>query len=128
MITYFHQNSSIEFGRGTFVFRLPNKETLLEMVNQGAETLVLPFGLAMTHPSDRFVKAMGRSVALSKMKNTLFILEDVKFLGTRSVFNFNTSVFSHGQTINIEVGLSICAKSNNVHIDYAFFSDVVNNY
>lgn len=109
MIKYFHDRH--KFYSGTIALEIPTKETLMKILTFNGIDLELNFGISKLHPNDQYCKKVGREVASSKMKPTLFYLKYIDIKDPESYsFAFSTMQY---QTIY----LTIHRNSNKVYFN-----------
>lgn len=104
----------------TLAIDTPDKKFLEHLYNAYATHTLINLGVTFLHPSDQFVKKIGREEAEKKAAWVKCQLESVKCLLDKKVFHFSADYSGKkGTTHTLVFGLRINAHFNEACLVYA---------
>lgn len=91
---YFHFNHSSDANRRyTVCFDMPKKEFFYKLFTLfGNKEFGTKIGISIVHPTDRYVKKIGRAVAKEKMESKAFVITGVDFHEKETILHANDTL------------------------------------
>lgn len=112
--------------RVTIAIEEISREALFDLVLNGNNTIDLDIGVTFVHPKEQYSKKLGREQSLAQVTKKLATLTNITVFPecNRTIFHFIAQVPDARPQVSFETrldfGLSVCKKSNRVHLEYAY--------